>query len=804
MTSTPTQDPLHTAPSSPFLSQQPFPGAVSAVLQPRPTVMEIPPPLPRPSFILHTDGRPTDDANLVYSEWILKLDEALNAGMSSPQSHDLQQSRRVILSAACHRHDIFYIVMHQRYCTWSRNKLDAYNLMYSTAPAAIDRGFAALSVLLKTNDALSPTHLEWFVDFPTSTFDSFLPAPILASITKQIIDFILLFAAHWQDLRTRIVHRGFPVLTWEMRTILRCSSITVQDLIFTLSRRLLGCPDGPLATAFADLLNRDRAVESAMFQNPVTPEYARHSRNELTKAYITLVSRVRSQMRNMSPMPHASPSPGAPAATAPTAQNNYQIPMKTPVSRSVASESRTLNWSPRNQHSQCSPVLNTNGSSTNQGIRQPGPSMPSAAGSPNMMQYACQPIASSQAQPRDSPVSMAQHGRPAVPRGNVATPNLTARLDPAPGKVARRIPESEYPQNAYGLASLKAGLHLSRQRSPRRVPLDIKHIRYFQHVDKLIVQPTNLDVSIHLTEIKFSLSEEQLQILPMWQTESDLWSLPIVRFANNALRFRVRVCRFPKADPEPGESKWIETSTFWPELIQMSINSMPCLLSRKQHFHTDLPAEMTCDVKAGYNELRVSLPLLSTSESGYNYFIAVEQVIVQAYVTVWRSIHNHPHISTDATLEIIRHRFELCGSGEVALVGSTSNVSICDPISSKMCNTPIRSINCKHLECFDLENWLQSRPNKPGSEQNEPCQVDSWACPICRSDARPSQLRICDYFSDVVKQLRESGRSDTRTIVMSENGEWQPLNETQRRERASQAGGSLIPRNVEVVEILDD
>lgn len=503
-------------------------------------------------------------------------------------------------------------------------------------------------------------------------------------------------------------------------------------------------------------------------------------------------------------MPHASPSPGAPAATAPTAQNNYQIPMKTPVSRSVASESRTLNWSPRNQHSQCSPVLNTNGSSTNQGIRQPGPSMPSAAGSPNMMQYACQPIASSQAQPRDSPVSMAQHGRPAVPRGNVATPNLTARLDPAPGKVARRIPESEYPQNAYGLASLKAGLHLSRQRSPRRVPLDIKHIRYFQHVDKLIVQPTNLDVSIHLTEIKFSLSEEQLQILPMWQTESDLWSLPIVRFANNALRFRVRVCRFPKADPEPGESKWIETSTFWPELIQMSINSMPCLLSRKQHFHTDLPAEMTCDVKAGYNELRVSLPLLSTSESGYNYFIAVEQVIVQAYVTVWRSIHNHPHISTDATLEIIRHRFELCGSGEVALVGSTSNVSICDPISSKMCNTPIRSINCKHLECFDLENWLQSRPNKPGSEQNEPCQVDSWACPICRSDARPSQLRICDYFSDVVKQLRESGRSDTRTIVMSENGEWQPLNETQRRERASQAGGSLIPRNVEVVEILDD
>lgn len=408
---------------------------------------------------------------------------------------------------------------------------------------------------------------------------------------------------------------------------------------------------------------------------------------------------------------------------------------------------------------------------------------------------------------------MAQHAPPAVPQNTIqSTPNLAMLLDPAPGKVLRRIPESEYPQSAYGLSSLKVGLHLARQRSPRRVPLDMKPAKFYQYVDSLIVQPTKLDVATHLTQIKFSLSKDQVQKLPIRQLHFEFCNFPAVRFENNTLRFRVRVCRFPSGDTEISESKWAGTSTFWPAQMHMTINSMPCLLSRKQHFHADLPAEMSSDVKAGYNELHVSLPSLSGNESGHDYFIAVEQITTQNDATVYGRIKGSPRASAEATKEVIKQHYGLRGTNEISLLGSTSNVSVCDPISSRMCDTPVRGVNCKHLGCFDLGNWLQSRPTKPGSAPNEPCLVDCWACPICGGDARPNQLRICDYFSSIVKHLRESGRSETRDITLDENGEWQPVAETPshlKRESSSQPRGLLhYPRqpskDVGVIELLDD
>ncbi|KAM0668424.1 hypothetical protein ACQRIU_001986 [Beauveria bassiana] len=203
---------------------------------------------------------------------------------------------------------------------------------------------------------------------------------------------------------------------------------------------------------------------------------------------------------------------------------------------------------------------------------------------------------------------------------------------------------------------------------------------------------------------------------------------------------------------------------------QTRLNQRPVVSASVRFLGSDLPVEITTNVKSGDNELHVSLPSLSQNEVEYDYFVGVEIVTTQ----------------------------------------NTWKVSICDPISSKMCDTPVRGIDCKHFECFDLENWLQTRPLKPGALQTEPCLVDCWACPICGDDARPNQLRICDYFSDVVKQLREAGNSEMRTIVISENAEWQPLVEiSYYQKQESPSGGHLhqsqqAAKKVEVIEILDD
>lgn len=292
------QIPLATVGSSAYPSEQPFPGAVSVtspISQPRRTVMEIPSPLPRPSFIFRGDGVYSNDASWVFSAWTTRINQYIRASSAATDINEIHQPRCFLLSAACKQHDIVYIVMHHRYCTWSRNREAVYQLMQPYAPAAIDKAFAVLSVLLKSNDVLPTTQIEWFSNFPASTFDSYIPGPILTSITKEIFEFLSTFAAQWQDFQARIIARGFPVLVWEVAHTLRCSSSSIQDLIFTISRRLLGCPEGDISNAFSKLFSSDRHFESSIRSNHFSADHIQQTRNRLVGRYLSLVALFRSQ-----------------------------------------------------------------------------------------------------------------------------------------------------------------------------------------------------------------------------------------------------------------------------------------------------------------------------------------------------------------------------------------------------------------------------------------------------------------------------------------------------------------------------
>ncbi|KAJ3493397.1 hypothetical protein NLG97_g4756 [Lecanicillium saksenae] len=799
MVSNPPSNPSASARPSPATAQQPFPGAVSAASsapQPRRTVMEIPAPLPRPSFIFRTDGGYSNDAKWVFEGWGTQIGQHISANTTKPDVNDIEKPRSFMLAEACKKHDILYIIMHQRYCTWSRDKEAAYALLHPYSRDAIDNGFGALAVLLKSNDDLPGSQLEWFCQFPATSFDAYIPSPIMASITKDIVEFLIAFAAHWQELRVRILARGFPILVWELAHTLRCSSYMAQYLTFTLSRRILGCPDGHFSSLCGEIFAIDRNFEMGVASNSVPPEHIEPTRNDVTTASPAV----------------ASQSVPTAAARAPVPSQPIQSPMNPATPRLPSGSESVVTWHSHSPQVR-GPQTATNAAPANHAMRKAAPrvSVPSSA-SPTVGHQA--QVLNSQTSSQNSPAMQKQQAPiPVAPQPQPFLPsqNLAALLDREPGKVLRRIPEAEYPKAIYDMSSLRAGLHLARQRSPRRVPIKIEPTLNYQHVERLIVQPTKLGVSLDLTEIKFSLSKEHLEILPVVQTHFDLVHFPVVRFENNCRRFRVRVCRFPSARAEVSESRWALASTFWPEQMQVTINSKPCLLSRKQHFHVDLPAEITTAVKAGYNEIQVSLPALSQNEGGHEYFIAVEQIITHDYATVWRSVNSNPHIAAETTKDKIKHINELPGTDEIALLGRTSHVSVCDPVSSKICATPVRGANCKHLECFDLENWLRSRPGKPKSSATEPCLVDCWDCPICGSDARPTQLRVCDYFVNVVRELRESGNSETRTIAVGENGEWRPVFERSGHcNREGMSPRSLlrrphqIPKETEVIEILDD
>ena len=90
-----------------------------------------------------------------------------------------------------------------------------------------------------------------------------------------------------------------------------------------------------------------------------------------------------------------------------------------------------------------------------------------------------------------------------------------------------------------------------------------------------------------------------------------------------------------------------------------------------------------------------------------------------------------------------------------------------DPITMKAIYLPARGVNCLHLSCFDLMNFLKF--NESGSKFR-------WKCPICKK-----LLMICDICIDshlhrIIKGLRgefnEDEMENVEFICFDEKGEW--------------------------------
>jgi hypothetical protein len=229
----------------------------------------------------------------------------------------------------------------------------------------------------------------------------------------------------------------------------------------------------------------------------------------------------------------------------------------------------------------------------------------------------------------------------------------------------------------------------------------------------------------------------------------------------------------------------------------------------------------------GENSLRISYPLVSQNMTpGFKYFIAIEIVETISHDAVRNMIKSIRRSSADKTMAKIQRRLRPSDSDDIIIEDETLTISLADPFSATRFMEPVRGVQCKHLECFDLETWLQTRPPKPsqkggGPQQQggEPSMVDVWKCPICSLDARPVSLWIDEYFVGVRQSLVGSGDMQTKSITVSANGRWAPVLDADDTDddstpaprprstvngNAGKSRTSSVTAAPDVIEILDD
>lgn len=236
----------------------------------------------------------------------------------------------------------------------------------------------------------------------------------------------------------------------------------------------------------------------------------------------------------------------------------------------------------------------------------------------------------------------------------------------------------------------------------------------------------------------------------------------------------------------------------WPDHIFVHVNEQKLTIRRGTHNGKDLPIELTDFILVGKNILKVAVPRTGPTAAGKQgiFFLAVEIIEIASHTALLGDIEANHRVEREETLGKIRTRVDAApeDDDEIAVIdrtGSTArelSISLTDPFSASIFRIPTRGATCTHLECFDLETWLTTRPAKQQikcghrdvctcTKRLEPTEADKWKCPICFEDARPGSLRIDSFLEDVRKQLEKQNQLDVKSILVAGDGTWRPVEE---------------------------
>ncbi|EFX03094.1 miz zinc finger domain containing protein [Grosmannia clavigera kw1407] len=760
-----------------------------------------------------------------YNSCIGSIDSTINsAGGPARLSQDCEFPRFILLRKACRSNDGFYLALHQLFNIWSLRHEDVYGIFRDLSPQQVDTSFTKLEDILRKNDIIRLSLRQYFTVFPCD-IKAMMSGPFYAKVFPQIVCFLNCLRQRWDDLLLELSRRAYPVLMDETVGILGCISPTLQECIFTCTRSRLGAPNASLSNEYLVLFHDDQMRHyvapgkfvSRMFNGLSELEQINA---DLIKAYLGLMQTARAQAKELevtqSPGMHNSAAMQLVSVSMPESYVAQVPQLQMPQVRpDLASEQASkLQGNPPFQrlshHAEAAAVQ-----PQTQEVMPTSADVfilpsPSASASSISVQS---PAVSVQPQVLSASANVQQ---PAATRKQMCSPATSSAIDMYSGlekrliPKTRRIPRSEYPHSPTDSQSLQGGLHEAPIRSPVRVLFDLNtgesladrpgQERFYQSVHHMAIGPVSTPARSHLYRFEFQVTQDEYDHLASREVPPGEL-LPVVKQSSGSLRYRIRCCKAPSTGKVMTEAEWLILDTTWPMNIFINLNGSVVSVRRKAHSGKDLAAEMTSMINVGTNKLQVAIPETGVPADALLHVLGVEVVKTEKHSDVVGRILSQGFRQPSKTVEEIRRRLATAPGGRgdddnddddddddgFAVVQADLSVDLADPFTAKVFETPVRGVNCLHMECFDLSIWLTTRPlySITPCQHQAPCrcckvvqlsQPDKWRCPICSQDARPKSLRVDGFLLDVRNQLEKNGTlSRARSSWVAPDGTWRPI-----------------------------
>lgn len=155
---------------------------------------------------------------------------------------------------------------------------------------------------------------------------------------------------------------------------------------------------------------------------------------------------------------------------------------------------------------------------------------------------------------------------------------------------------------------------------------------------------------------------------------------------------------------------------------------------------------------------------LAYAGSNENFLLYLYIVLPITSDEIMKRIESQPHIHKDSTIADIKKEYynEAEGADDDIIV-STTTISLKCPLSYVRIRYPVKSMYCRHLQCFDGLSYLHLQE-----------QVPTWTCPICSDKIDLSHLAVSDYYQEILNNTSKN----IENVTINEDGSWHVVDGT--------------------------
>lgn len=283
--------------------------------------------------------------------------------------------------------------------------------------------------------------------------------------------------------------------------------------------------------------------------------------------------------------------------------------------------------------------------------------------------------------------------------------------------------------------------------------------------DAPVLGPFRLDHDAQFTSKVFHIKPQLFEALSKSMSLVNPQTASVVQ----ELQFRAYLIKAPNGNDANSSANVQGRACNWPELFQVSVNQRMLHLDRSKVAHKAIDVFQFCQM--GNNVLDIQV---NDCYCTHEFILeAVDRPTIKAFMN---SCFKSRLLNVDSCIQKIKFNFaspaflmqnqqasniinEYVAEFSQGVEQTKCRVSLRCPISLRRMRTPTRGHSCKHLQCFDLENFLLA--NRERSQ---------WFCPICSLPIPFNMLELDQHQLNILQAMFETLNTDD--ILMDSNGQW--------------------------------